>query len=460
VLATLLLSSAVGVTSINVDGATNESAPPSLAETAPAGALPGAWTTRKPMPDLPSGKQLKDGAWLVEAGGLIYAAKGNKQSDFYSYNPLTDDWTVLAPWLLGVEGKGPYKGSVGVVGADERIYATKGNNTQAFWMYDIGTNTWSPRANVPLGYTNKKVKGGTDLVFAKLQNPHDGYLYLLKGYKNEFYRYDAGKDSWYAMTNAPTGMNLKWDKGSWLAYRRAPGQDEYSIYAHKAKYHEFYKYDVTTDAWLSPPLTPMPVVGSAGVRKAKDGSCGVSSGDHIYAFKGANTIEFWRYDVALNAWVEQETIPSIAPGSTRKKKVKGGGDLVEVGDLLYAIKGNKTNEFWMYTPGVFAADAPRPDGVEAERLAAGDRRLAIAPNPLASGFATLSFAGALEHSGTRPLLLSVYNVAGKTVLSRALRAGREAPSIVLDLRHLSSGVYLVKLQSQDFTATQKLVVRR
>jgi hypothetical protein len=35
-----------------------------------------------------------------------------------------------------------------------------------------------------------------------------------------------------------------------------------------------------------------------------------------------------------------------------------------------------------------------------------------------------------------------------------------ASGVVLDLGHLSNGVHLVKLQSQDFAATQKLVVRR
>jgi hypothetical protein len=423
----------------------------------PGGPPPGAWTIKKPVPDLPSGRQLKDGAWLVAAGGLIYAAKGNKQADFYSYNPANDSWKTLAPWPVGIEGKGPSKGSVGAVGADDKIYATKGNNTPAFWMYDIGTNTWYPKAAVPLGLSNKKVKGGTDIVFAKRQNPRDGFLYLLKGYKDEFYRYDAGRDSWRTMTPAPTGSNLKWDKGSWLAYRRSPGRNEYAIYAHKAKYHEFYKYDVVTDSWRSPALTAMPLVGSGGARKAKDGSCGVAVGDYIYAFKGANTIEFWRYDVALNSWVEKETIPSIAPGTTRKKKVKGGGDLVESGDLLYAIKGNKTNEFWMYTPGAFGPEARRPDGVVSSSSIAHRPSFIVSPNPLAAGFATLRFTRPLESSSPQ-ILLSVFDAAGRCVgvWKPLLRNG----AADLDVQRLAAGVYLVKVEADGFAASQKLAVQR
>jgi hypothetical protein len=51
-------------------------------------------------------------------------------------------------------------------------------------------------------------------------------------------------------------------------------------------------------------------------------------------------------------------------------------------------------------------------------------------------------------------------VAGQTVLGRALSVGREASSVVLDLPYLSAGVYLVKLSSDSFAATQKLVVQR
>jgi len=257
------------------------------------------------------------------------------------------------------------------------------------------------------------------------------------------------------MTPAPVGSNAKWDKGSWLTYRRSPGKNEYAIYAHKSKYHEFYKYDVTTDSWRSPALTPMPIAGSAGARKAKDGSCGALVDDYIYSFKGANTIEFWRYDVAPNSWVEKETIPSIAPGTTKKKKVKGGGDLVESGNLLYAIKGNKTNQFWTYTPGAFVYDAPRRDGVVAGRLAIADWRLAIAPNPLAGGFVHLAVGGT---SLSRPALVRLYDAAGRCagVWKPLLRNG----STDLDVRHLAAGVYLVRVEADGFSASQKLVVQR
>jgi len=80
---------------------------------------------------------------------------------------------------------------------------------------------------------------------------------------------------------------------------------------------------------------------------------------------------------------------------------------------------------------------------------------AIAPNPLAGGFAALRYG--LPKAGAARL--SVYNMAGQTVMTRTFAAGRSG-SVSLDLRHLSNGVYLVKFSSEGFASSQKLVVRR
>jgi YVTN family beta-propeller protein len=413
------------------------------------------WTAKSPMPT--GAKAIKDGGWLAYDAGTarIYATRGQKQPDFFAYNPAKDSWKALAPWLPGTEAKLPQKGSVGCADGDGNIYATKGNSTSGFWKYDANANAWTQKKDIPLGLSNKKVKGGTDMVFVKGTGHDTGYVYLLKGYKNEFYRYNTATDSWQTLIPAPVGSNGKWDKGSWLVAQKAPGPPPkpYTIYAFKAKYMEFYSYSTETGSW-SASLAAMPIAGSAGSKKSKDGGCADLLNDYIYALKGGNTREFWKYTIAANSWTEKETIPT----GSFKKKVKAGADIAAVGSVLYATKGNKSNELWKYTPGALLFDVPRRDGVEAERLANGDCRLAIAPNPLASGFATLSFTRPLESSNPR-ILLSVYDVTGQRVMARTLVAGRSG-IVSLDLRHLSNGVYLVKLASEGFAGSQKLVVQR
>jgi hypothetical protein len=417
----------------------------------PAGSGPGGgWSLcPTPVPATPSGKQVKDGGWLAYdvSRARIFAAKGNKTGDFYSYNPANDSWKQLQTWPPGTEAKLPKAGSAGAADGNGKVYATKGNNTQGFWAYDAAGDAWTQKADVPLGPTNKKVKGGTDIVYV---NKLGGCGYLLKGYKNEFWRYHVAGDSWHQMQDAPAGANIKWDKGSWLAFDNA-----HTIYAHKAKYHEFYKYDTDKDSWNPTALVAMPIPGSAGSKKSKDGGCGTwinVGGEAIYALKGGNTSEFWKYTVTANSWAEKDTLPKGAGG----KKVKAGADIVAVGTKLYAFKGNKTGELWMYTPGS-AVFVPRPlrDGVASEPVATFAAGMTLSPNPLAGGFARLSYG--LPQAGAAGI--TVFDVTGRPVLAQTLVAGRSGTAD-LDLRCLSAGVYLVKLVAPGFSAAQKLVVQR
>jgi hypothetical protein len=427
--------------------ATNDKATGTVTVTAGGGG--GAWAAKSSMPA--GAKAIKDGGWLAydvagtDAGtGRIYASRGVKTTDFFSYNPANDSWKALAPWLPGTEAKPPSKGSAACADGNGHVYATKGNNTTGFYAYDAGTNAWAQKKDVPLGLSNKKVKGGTALAWGYKGGV--GAAYVLKGYKNEFYKYTPTGDSWTTLAPAPGAMP-KWDKGSWLAYDDVNKK----VYAFQAKYMAFYSYDTEKDSW-SAALAPMPAAGSAGSKKAKDGSCGAFFTGSIYALKGGNTQEFWKYTIASNSWAEKETLPK----GTMKKKVKAGGSITTAGLTLYAIKGNKSDELWQYVPGgaFMAPSDPEREGVMAGKTVIA-QGVSITPNPLASGFAVLRYS--LPKAGSAQL--SVYNVAGQTVVSQTLVAGRSG-IVNLDLKHLSNGVYLVKLSSEGFVNSQKLVVQR
>ncbi|MEO0074451.1 MAG: hypothetical protein ABIK43_07350, partial [candidate division WOR-3 bacterium] len=201
---------------------------------------PYGWYEMEPMPSLPSGKPCKDGAWLARVGRILYAAKGNKTGDFYSFDPEADSdgvWTELPPIPNGTEAKPPYRGAVGVgVATGGYVYATKGNNTLGFWRYDIDSMVWRQMPDVPLGPSGKKVKGGTDMVYFRDRDHGDtGYIYLLKGYKTDFFRFNTVTLTWdTTLPEAPVGAKAKWDKGSWLVYHRYAAGQTYFIYAHKA----------------------------------------------------------------------------------------------------------------------------------------------------------------------------------------------------------------------------------
>jgi hypothetical protein len=81
--------------------------------------------------------------------------------------------------------------------------------------------------------------------------------------------------------------------------------------------------------------------------------------------------------------------------------------------------------------------------------------LTLTPNPLASGFATVRYN--LPRPG--PATLRICDVAGRTVLVRALGTERRASS-ELDLKQLAAGVYVVRLDTDGWSTRQKLVIQR
>jgi hypothetical protein len=409
--------------------------------------IPGGWTEVASLPLTPSGKMVKDGGWLVydASKGLIFGAKGNKTSDFYAFDQNTDGWAEKSAVPVGTEAKPVSKGAAGCASGNGKLYATKGNNTLGFYEYDVLSDSWRQLKDVPAG-AGKKVKGGTALAWGFKAGA--GAAYLLKGYKNEFYKYSPLDTTWTTLPVAPVGAKEKWDKGSWLVSNGAG-----LLYAHKAKYHEFYVYDCEADSW-SGPKTAMPIPGTAGSKKAKDGSAGAWLDGSIYAFKGGNTSEFWRYTPEGDSWRGLDDIPLV--GTTgKKKKVKAGGALAGIpGTAVYGFKGNKCAEFWRYRPAALLMAPADREGVMAGVQGEVTSALRINPNPLAGGFATVRYS--LPKAGLATL--RIFDVTGRTVLSQTLVAARTGTAS-LDLRKLNAGVYLVKVTADGFNTTQKLVVQ-
>ncbi|MBM3322300.1 T9SS type A sorting domain-containing protein, partial [candidate division WOR-3 bacterium] len=438
------------------------------------------WSARAPLPGLPSGKAAKNGAWLAHdfGTGFIYAAKGNKTPDFYAYSPVADSWRQLAAMPPGREGKAPGNGATGCADGAGTVYAAKGNNSLGFYRYVAARDSWHQLADVPPGLSGKRVKGGTDAVF--VSSTTAGFVYLLKGHKNEFYRYDPVSDSWQTLAAAPAE---KWGRGSWLAHMpegrgssaRAPvpGTDFETgicesgsftagvIYAHQAKHHGMYAYDIEAGTWGSN-LGGMPSVGRSGRSKmSKDGGSSATLGPAIYAFKGNNSQEFWRFLAPVGPWTELDTLPMTAPGSLKKKKVKAGADLVGYGpwDVLYGLKGNATYEFWCYTPAASTTSAAGmvQSGVTAIGLGSSATRvMTVSPNPLKARIAAIHLNPRFPESSIP--VVSIFDAGGRLV-RRSVFSTRQS-SVTLDLSGLTAGVYLLRLEAGGVAWSEKLVLQR
>jgi hypothetical protein len=130
------------------------------------------------------------------------------------------------------------------------------------------------------------------------------------------------------------------------------------VYAFRgANSTEFYAYDPVNDTWYIKADIPFGLkLDSSGImkKKVKAGGALTLYNDKIYAFKGGNTWEFWAYNPANDSWMRKADITDLWPGASKKRKIKAGGALVAYEDSIYAFKGGNTREFWMYIP---ASDA-------------------------------------------------------------------------------------------------------
>lgn len=417
--------------------------------------LPAGWAEATPVPLEPSGRPLRDGAWLCPVGNWVYVAKGYKTGDFYRYSVERDSWQNCAALPLGEEDRPPAKGATACSDDNRYIYATKGNNTLGFWRYDTRGDSWTALAPIPVGFDRRRIKGGTDLVRVRHPRTDSEYVYLLKGGRTEFYRYNVTAGRWSAMPDAPAVDKPRWDKGSWLVY-----DGDRTIYAHRAKYHDLYRYDLVGDTWNRTALAGMPIEsGLSGRRKkSKDGGSALWQDGVIYALKGGNSTEFYCYDPAAAAWRELDTLPSV--GSTGKRKaVKGGGALCWYDGLFFAVKGAKTAEYWRYAPGTPDAGGRTQHarmGVQGvEREASGVMLLVQNPS---RGTAAIRWSGP-STLAPRPSTLALYDASGRLVFTRPLRPSTSG-TLDLNLPDLPAGAYLVRFDAGHDVAVGKLILQR
>ncbi len=424
-----------------------------------------------------------------------------------AYTSLDEDWehgndtahgfvSTVLPWVakdtIPIGPKKKYVKDGGGLAYDDNlnlIYAVKGNNTPSFYSFGP-TQTWGERDSVPIGSGRRKVKkgaamayGGNNTVYLAKGNrtaefwsyspyagwvaksnlpgvlkagtamayvPNLGRIYVLAAENTrQLWYYDTG-GTWHTeLPNVPVGPKNKTCKdGTALAY-----DGSQYLYALKGKTSEFYAYDVMNNVWSTKDILP----NSSQTRKKKtssDGAAFAFAGGLLYAFKGNNTDEFWCWSPAADTWTE---LDSMLIG-LRKKKVKAGASLVSVNGKVYALKGNGTNEFYLYNanvPGSFFDLPGQPGGqglVAATVLKPG---LRVAPNPFRG-------SSVVTYSLPRPGAVSMrlYDVTGRQEIN--LFTGRQRTGnyrLSLANPQLAAGVYFLKLRFDDGTGEQQLTTK-
>ncbi len=288
---------------------------------------PPAWRHIANIPSEPDYKMVGSGGSLTATPEGIYLIKGNNTRSLYRFSPETGEVAFVDSLPYGIKPKKVKKGAAITYGSDN-LYIAKGNSTKELWQFSIPQDSWSNLPEVP---GEKGLKGGTGLIYL---NKH---LYLLKGSKTqEFYSLNLSTMRWEILQGPPVPIC----DGSCLT------TDGNLLYLLVGKKNLFYSYDISSNQWIERETLPFshPQIGKK--KKVKDGASLAYASGEIYATKGGNSEEVWKYRMTSCDWVPIEPVPRGPSG----KRIGAGGALAFFSGKLYLMKGNKTPEIWRYDP--------------------------------------------------------------------------------------------------------------
>ncbi len=419
------------------------------------------WQRLADVPLAPSGKTPKNGTSITSLNGKIYLLKANKTSDFYSFTPNTSTgtWTILTAVPLGTkdngDGKDPKKGAA-ITGYDNKIYVLRGNKTSGFWCYNTeGSAGWQKLKNIPTGAKNPK--DGSGLVY--VNNGGEDCIFTMKGSKtNEFYLYFLNDDNWQSVASPSTGSSGKvgYKKGSCLTY-----DGDSLVYVLKGYYGDFFRYNILTNTWTELKRYDYKTYlnRDGKKKKVKDGSGLVYFDEAVYLLKGGKTNEFWKYDIGADNWEQMNPadIWDIPIGGGRE--VKSGGALCMLDNFFYAVKGNKTCEFYRHGPPASAltmnSHSTFSEGLMEKKSRLDQFRFTITPNPVNN---IMMVKYNLPSSGQASIKL--YNVNGELIKSYIHSNITNNGNIGIDVKLLPSGVYILRLESGNFKVARKIVLEK
>lgn len=166
-------------------------------------------------------------------------------------------------------------------------------------------------------------------------------LYVLVGANNNLFRiYDPELDSWSSLPTAPATVSY----GGGLV----EGPPGYLYALRGLNTTEFWRYEITDeetgDGTWQTSVTNAPLTVSYGAGMVFDGT------QYIYVTRGNGTNTFWRYDTFSDEWNNLDGVDFGVPSSSITNAINRSADLTidRANGLIYATQGNFQKGFSVY----------------------------------------------------------------------------------------------------------------
>ncbi|MEI6815060.1 MAG: kelch repeat-containing protein [Bacteroidota bacterium] len=255
----------------------------------------------------------------------------NFRSDFWEYDTATNAWTQKADFA----GVARYSTAQFVIGT--KAYVGMGwdhsNYFNDFWEYDQTTNIWTQRASLTI--INRTSPIGFSI-------GNKGYIGLglsdYYGMMNDFWEYDPTTDVWtqranFGGTGRAAAISFVIDS---IAYVGS-GTDGYP---NINVVSDFWKYDVTTNAWTQIANFPSPRQEMATFTINHKGYVGTGADNN---YNGIN--DFFEYNPGTNQWTQIASYPG--PNGTHCAMGFSIGNTGFVGTGAMDLSA-LTNQFWAF----------------------------------------------------------------------------------------------------------------
>jgi len=295
----------------------------------------------------------------ISGNGFTGNNAGITQAVLYRYIFASNSWPTAAP--TPVTPGAPYGGASLTKYDNTTLYASQGNNATGIWRFNVPNNRWNNIADAPPGATAiptpAPVNIGTSSARGGIAySPGLNELFMISGFGATD---DQGGTDTLVRTGLLfrhpfTGINAHtWPIVGALAPAPAAvsstggaalAADGTNLYAFQGGNTAFWRYNIPNNRWNNAgdggtPLA-LPAVTGSGSSMTTDGG-----GTNIWASRGNNTAEIFRYNTGTNTWTPQSGGGSLANAPFSFGVSNQGGGLVYSNNDLWGFSGRGYTNF-------------------------------------------------------------------------------------------------------------------